>query len=225
MLFVWVILTVTAALSVLNAALSQAMFAVLPVTALQGVLWAVLTVVFVFVLDGVIALFIRRALPARWFNHKKPLFTVGAKEKKFYEKIKIRKWKDKIPEWGKFTDFSKNKIARPSDNAYLSRYFLELCYGEAIHFFSAIASFTALIFSPRALLFTVGLPVSVVNALCNLPSLFILRYNSYKLEVLYKNNEKRAERLQKVQKNAAFAAAPVNETQTLCAERAETSAK
>ncbi|MGN1052719.1 MAG: hypothetical protein ACI4SH_04940 [Candidatus Scatosoma sp.] len=222
MLFVWVMIIATAALTVLNAALSQAFFAVLPVTFLQGVLWTVLTVIFVFVLDAVIALFIRRALPAGWFNHKKALFTVGAKEKKFYEKIKIRKWKDKIPEWGKFTDFSKNKIARPSDNAYLNRYFLELCYGEAIHFFSAIASFSALVFAPRALIFTVGLPVAIVNALCNLPSLCILRYNSYKLEILYKNNEKRAERLQK---NAAFSADSANGEQTLCAERAESAAK
>ena len=95
---------------------------------------------------------------------------------------------------GKFTDFSKNKIARPKDNEYLSRYFMELCYGEAIHFFSVLAGFTVICFVPRAMFFSLALPVALINAACNLPSLFILRYNSYKLEVLYKNNEKRAAR-------------------------------
>ena len=194
MLFLWVAVIATAALSLINTALSQNFLAVLPITWRQGALWPVLATVFAVALDAAIALFIRRALPAAWFNHNKSAFTVGAKEKKFYEKIKIRKWKDKIPEWGKLTGFSKNKIARPTDNAYLNKYFEELCYGEAIHFFSAAASVAALFIVPRALILSVGLPVAIVNALCNLPSLFILRYNSYKLTIVYKNNEKKAAR-------------------------------
>ena len=138
------------------------------------------------------------------FNHKKAAFTVGAGEKNFYETIKIRKWKDKIPEWGRFTGFSKNEIARPQDNAYLDKYFLELCYGEAIHLVSAFAGYAVLFLTPRALLFSLALPVAIINMLCNLPSYFILRYNSYKLEVLYKNNEKRAAR--EAAKNVATAA-------------------
>ncbi|MDD6995440.1 MAG: hypothetical protein SPH68_02815 [Candidatus Borkfalkiaceae bacterium] len=207
MLFVQVAIIATVSLCVINAALSQNVLAVLPVSAWQGVLWSVLAAAFSVALDAIIALFIRRALPKKWFDHKKPIFTVGAKEKKFYEKIKIRKWKDKIPEWGKFTAFSKNKIARPSDNEYLDKYFQELCYGEMIHFVSAAASFAALFFVPRPLILSVGLPVAVVNALCNLPSAFILRYNSYKLEVLYKNNEKKAVRRQQTAVSSAVASA------------------
>ena len=61
-----------------------------------------------------------------------------------------------------------------------------------------------LFLTPRALLFSLALPVAIINMLCNLPSYFILRYNSYKLEVLYKNNEKRAAR--EAAKNVATAA-------------------
>ena len=194
MLFVWVILIAAAGLSVLNAALSQSFAGILQMTAWESVVRTLCAVTYAFVLDALLAVFIRRALPSKWFDHKKALFTVGRKEKNFYEKAGIRKWKDKIPEWGKFTDFSKNKIARPTDNEYLSRYFMELCYGEAIHFFSVLAGFTVICFVPRAMFFSLALPVALINAACNLPSLFILRYNSYKLEVLYKNNEKRAAR-------------------------------
>ena len=194
MLFVWVILIAAAGLSVLNAALSQSFAGILQMAAWESVIRTLCAVTYAFVLDALLAVFIRRALPSKWFDHKKALFTVGRKEKNFYEKAGIRKWKDKIPEWGKFTDFSKNKIARPTDNVYLSRYFMELCYGEAIHFFSVLAGFTVICFVPRAMFFSLALPVALINAACNLPSLFILRYNSYKLEVLYKNNEKRAAR-------------------------------
>ena len=194
MLFVWVILIAAAGLSVLNAALSQSFAGILQMAAWESVIRTLCAVTYAFVLDALLAVFIRRALPSKWFDHKKALFTVGRKEKNFYEKAGIRKWKDKIPEWGKFTDFSKNKIARPTDNEYLSRYFMELCYGEAIHFFSVLAGFTVICFVPRAMFFSLALPVALINAACNLPSLFILRYNSYKLEVLYKNNEKRAAR-------------------------------
>lgn len=76
----------------------------------------------------------------------------------------------------------------------MNRYFVELCYGEVIHFLSAFAGFFVIFFLPRALFFSLALPVGLINAACNLPSLFILRYNSYKLEVLYKNNEKKASR-------------------------------
>lgn len=194
MLFVWVILITAVVLSALNCVLSQSVLSVLSISASEGILRTLFAILYVFAVDAILALVIRRGFPPKFFNHQKAIFTVGKGEKKFYEKIGIRKWKDKIPEWGKFTDFSKNKIAHPTDNTYLSRYFTELCYGEAIHLFSAILGFTLIIFVPRKLLLSIALPVALINALCNLPSLFILRYNSYKLEILYKNNEKRAAR-------------------------------
>ena len=163
MLFVWVISVALTVLAILNAALSEGVFGVIGVSLGAGVLYTFYAVALAIAIDALLALFIRRVLPGKWFNHKKAVFTVGAGEKNFYETIKIRKWKDKIPEWGRFTGFSKNEIARP---------FL----------------------TPRALLFSLALPVAIINMLCNLPSYFILRYNSYKLEVLYKNNEKRAAR-------------------------------
>lgn len=144
-------------------------------------------------LDGVISTIIRRALPQKWFAHDKKIFTVSAKEKKFYEKLKIRKWKDKVPELGMFTNFSKNRIADPHSPEYLERYFLEACFGEVIHFVLPFLGFLALAFFPRYW-YCIGLPVAIFNILMNVPSLFILRYNSYKLEILYKNVLRRNKR-------------------------------
>lgn len=144
-------------------------------------------------INAVAATFIRRALPKKWFDHSKKVFTVGAKEKKFYEKLKIRKWKDRVPELGMFTNFSKSEVADPHNPAYLERFMLEACYGEVIHFVLPFLCFLVLLVYPQYW-YCIGLPVSIVGVFMNVPSLFILRYNSYKMEVLYKSTLKRLER-------------------------------
>ncbi len=153
-----------------------------------------LAVVIVILIDGLVATACR-LLPAKCANHEKRVYTVSAKEKKFYEKLKIRKWKDRIPEIGHFTGFRKNKIADPKSVEYLDRFLLEACYGELGHFLSIFLGFLLLLFFPLTpLWWAISIPVAFVNALLNLPSLFILRYNSYKLEILRKSNLKKQAR-------------------------------
>jgi hypothetical protein len=43
----------------------------------------------------------------------------------------------------------------------------------------------------------ISIPVAIINVLLNLPSLFILRYNSYKLVVLRKSTIKKQSREKK----------------------------
>ena len=161
--------------------------------------------------DGLFAFLIRR-LPAKWFSCEKRGFAAFPKEKKFYEKLRIRKWKDKIPELGQFTNFHKNKIAEPKNNAYLERYMLEAAYGEVIHFAGVFAGFLVILFFPFRFILCLTLPVAIVNIFFNLPSLFILRYNYYKLRVLYDANERKARRAaQAAQAASAAAEAPAQD--------------
>lgn len=154
-----------------------------------GLTW--LAIVAVMLIDGLTA-GLCRLLPKKCANREKKIFDVSAKEKAFYEKLKIRKWKDKVPEIGQFTGFRKNKIADPKSVEYLDRYLLEICYGEIGHIASVFTGFFILgLFFISPLWIGVALPVAVISALLNLPSLFILRYNSYKLEYLRKNIVKR----------------------------------
>ncbi len=154
-----------------------------------GLTW--LAIVAVMLIDGLTA-GLCRLLPKKCANREKKIFEVSAKEKAFYEKLKIRKWKDKVPEIGQFTGFRKNKIADPKSVEYLDRYLLEICYGEIGHIASVFTGFFILgLFFISPLWIGVALPVAVISALLNLPSLFILRYNSYKLEYLRKNIVKR----------------------------------
>ena len=151
------------------------------------------------VVDALVAT-VCRLLPERFANHESKVYTVSAKEKSFYEKLKIRKWKDKVPEIGHFTGFRKNKIADPKSVEYLERFLLEACYGEMGHFWSLFFGFSILLlgflpfFPSMSLWLAISLPVAIINIFLNLPSLFILRYNSYKLEVLRKSNLKKQQR-------------------------------
>ncbi len=154
-----------------------------------GLTW--FAIVIVMLIDGLTA-GLCRLLPQKCANREKKIFQVSAKEKVFYEKLKIRKWKDKVPEIGQFTGFRKNKIADPKSVEYLDRYLLEICYGELGHIASVFTSFLLLgLFFISPLWLGIAVPVAVISALLNLPSLFILRYNSYKLEILRKNLLKR----------------------------------
>ncbi len=154
-----------------------------------------LAVVIVIAIDGLVST-IARLLPKKCARHEAKVFTVSAKEKKFYEKLKIRKWKDKVPEIGQFTGFRKNKIVDPKSVEYLDRFLLEICYGEIGHFFSVFLGFTLLLFYPLTdIWLAVSIPVAIINIFMNLPSLFILRYNSYKLVILRKSNLKKQSRM------------------------------
>lgn len=154
-----------------------------------------LAVVIVIAIDALVST-IARLLPKKCAQHEAKVFIVSAKEKKFYEKLKIRKWKDKVPEIGQFTGFRKNKIVDPKSVEYLDRFLLEICYGEIGHFFSVFLGFALLLFYPLTdIWFAVSIPVAIINIFMNLPSLFILRYNSYKLVILRKSNLKKQARL------------------------------
>lgn len=149
--------------------------------------WTAVATLTVMLLDALTAA-ICRFLPKRVVSPEKGIFQVSAKEKKFYEKLKIRKWKDKVPEIGQFTGFRKNKIDDPKNVEYLDRFLLEICYGEVGHLASCVTSYLILLLFPvYKLWFALAIPVATVSALLNLPSLFILRYTSYKLRVLRKN--------------------------------------
>ena len=155
---------------------------------------AAFAVALVMLIDATVAT-IARLLPVKCANHGSKIFKVSPKEKKFYEKLKIRLWKDKVPEIGQFTGFRKNKLDDPKSVEYLDRFLLESCYGEIGHFCSVFLGFLLVLpYGISNMWIAVSIPVAFVNALLNLPSFCILRYNSYKLEVLRKSMLKKQAR-------------------------------
>lgn len=158
---------------------------------LQTLGFTALAIILIILVDGMVAT-VARLLPKRFAEHTKKHFTVSMEEKKLYEKLKIRLWKDKIPEIGHFTRFRKNKIVDPKNVAYIERFLLECCYGQIGHFWSVIFGFIILLFYPLTHTWvSLSLPVAIVNGVLNLLPICVLRYNVYKLKILLKTNLKK----------------------------------
>ena len=154
---------------------------------LWTLLWTTVAIVTIILVDGLVAT-VCRLLPKRFACSSDKFYQVSQKEKKFYEKLKIRKWKDKIPEIGHFTGFRKNKIADPQSVEYIERFLLEACYGELGHLWIMPVGFVILaLFFISETWIALAIPVAIINAILNLLPVFVLRYNRYKLEILRKN--------------------------------------
>lgn len=145
-----------------------------------------LCTVYVIAIDGATAGLVR-LLPAKYFSHENKLYCVGRREKLFYEKLKIRKWKDHVPDLGQATGFRKNKITDPKNPAYLERFLLEMAYGEMGHTVSVLTGALVIIpIFPFVGWVQIAACVSFVSAVLNVLPVFVLRYNSYKLKILLK---------------------------------------
>lgn len=151
---------------------------------LQTFGYTALAILLIMLVDGVVAA-CARSLPKKFADRTKKHFIVSKEEKKFHEKLKIRLWKDKIPELGHLTGFRKNKLVDPKSVEYLDRFLLECCYGEIGHFWSVIFGFLIVLFySLTHTWMALSIPVALVNGVLNLLPILVLRYNSYKLEIL-----------------------------------------
>lgn len=157
---------------------------------LYCILAVVINTVAVIALDGLEAWLIRR-LPERWFSADNPKFDVTERECGLYRKLGVRKWRDKVPELGGFTHFSKSKVADPSDNNYLGRFVLEANYGVIIHLVNALSGFLIIFICPLKYALCFGVPIGAVNLVLSLMPVIVLRYNVPKLKALMRRNERR----------------------------------
>lgn len=189
MLFLYIPLIAGTLLSIINISFFQSN---LNLNWYEIIFYVFISIVAVFAIDAITALLVK-FLPAKWFKPEKKIFKTYKWEKKFYQSLGIKKWKDKIPEWGKLSNFSKSKIEDPTNNEYIGRFITESLYGEVIHFLSMIFGFLIILISPKRWLY-IGLPIGFVNAFSNIPSYFILRYNRPKLMVIFERNKRVSER-------------------------------
>ncbi len=162
---------------------------------------SVLCTLGVVALDGIGSLAVRRLLPNAWFRAGRRLFIVGKKEYFFYQKIKIKSWKDKVPELGGATGFSKSVYTGSNELSYLGRFLLENNYGVICHVQNAICGFLILFipfWTGSELLIPgvlgIWLPVAIVNFVLSLLPAFILRYTSYMLWGQYQRQVAKEER-------------------------------
>lgn len=174
--------------------------AVILVTALNGffgvgwkltLIWGSVALGVMVAIDIIVAVFVRM-IPEKKLDPFGKIFTVSQRERKFYEKLGVRKWKDLIPETGKYLcDFAKDKIAEPNNNEYVLKFLRETCYAGLMHAISIVLSFAAL-FLPYRL--PIVLPVVLTNVFLQALPVMTQRYNRFRLVKLYRYNERIARR-------------------------------
>ncbi len=143
----------------------------------------------VIAVDGLFAFLIRRCLPESLFGADRSFFSVSKKEFDLYRKLKIKKWKDLVPELGLFTGFSKREIADRDDGEYLGRFLLEANYGVIIHLENAIFGFL-IAFIPICSAPSIWIPVAAVNFILSMLPVFVLRFTTHTLKKLYLRSKK-----------------------------------
>ena len=132
-------------------------------------------------------LFLCKNLKISFFNPDKKIYKIKSWELNgsFYIKfLRIKKWKDKLPQYVAKDGFSKKTLRKNLNKEYISRFIIETCIAEWNHLMGCMyfvisflvnSGFYAIIFS-------------VLAIILNIPFLFIQRYNRIRLYKLLNRN-------------------------------------
>ncbi len=129
---------------------------------------------------GILSNIVGNALPRRWFHSDRFPYKSYRWEKdgKFYRKLKIQKWKDKLPDMSKIDPTMYRKkvdTARSTEN--MERLIQETCVAEIVHDILIVMSLAVVRIQPGIL----GWVVWLCCILGNLPFVLIQRYNRPRL--------------------------------------------
>jgi hypothetical protein len=143
-----------------------------------------ITALAIFALDALVAYLINKFAKKK-VNITAKYFIVSRKEKMFWQKLGVKKYKASLPDLGKLGDFPKNKIQKPNDKEYIKQYILESCAGEVNHLISMFIGIVVIFIFPLKYILCFGIPVFIVNFVLNLLPIAALRYNRFLLNNLY----------------------------------------
>lgn len=139
---------------------------------------------------GILSQLIGPFLPRRWFHADCFPYRAFAWENggKIYNKLGIRKWKDRVPDMSRI---AKNMVAKKlpvgSSSAQMERLVQETCVAEMVHALLIVAGLWVLKLWPTVW----GVLFYLVYALLgNLPFIIIQRYNRPRLMKLFSKTKK-----------------------------------
>ncbi len=99
------------------------------------------------------------------------------KDGKWYQKyLKIKSWKDRLPQRVPDDGFSKERLETVSEE-YLNEFIMETCRGEWIHFANFLLTFAILLIAPHPF----KIPLALADMLLHMPYIMIQRYNRFRL--------------------------------------------
>lgn len=114
-------------------------------------------------------------------------FTVSKRERNFWIKLGVKKFKDYLPDLGVLVKFRKSSIENPKSKEYIYAYMQESCCGEIGHILALFLGYLVIFLFPLKFWLCYGLPIATINAILIFLPAIALRYNRYTLELVYKS--------------------------------------
>ena len=146
--------------------------------------YPLLIIVAFFALDFLAAGLVR-LIPKKKINIHSKIFRCFPFEKKLYEKLGVRWFKDKIPELGgALKGFSKSEISGDDVN-YFEEFIKETILGELTHVLCILFGIAIFFIFPLHIL-NFALPTFLLNTYFNILPIIVQRYNRPKLYKIYK---------------------------------------
>lgn len=142
---------------------------------------------FLITINIIIPWLVRFLVPKRLFDENIWLFKERSFESSFYRKIKVNKWKGKLPDAERLIRFQRSYLPQNIDKAYINRFITECCIAELGHLAVGISGFFSLLFPvffPQNLQLRVGIiffVMSVIDLFAQSLFIIIQRYNRPRL--------------------------------------------
>ena len=150
-----------------------------------GVVWEFSLCLLVVVSPSIIFNFIEKFFPEKWYGEDVKLFKERKFENEFFKKIRIKKWKDNVPQFLKIKNINKAKQDNSKiDTSYINNFITETRRGEFMHLIDIIFGVLASLLLPKAFFFKYSLPIILVWTYFNMLSIIIQRYNRPRLKKL-----------------------------------------
>ncbi|MEE0060746.1 MAG: hypothetical protein UE295_07960 [Acutalibacteraceae bacterium] len=151
-----------------------------------------LLIVFLISINVILPWLIRFIVPKRLFNENMWLFKERKFEGRFYRKIKINKWKNKLPDAEKLIHFQRSCLPYNIDKSYINRFITECCIAELGHLSVGIAGFSSVFlalafpYEIRFIAILIFLFFSILDLFTQALFIIIQRYNRPRLIKLRK---------------------------------------
>jgi len=129
------------------------------------------------------------------FNPSSKLWKVSEKEVAFYEKLKVKKWKKIVPDFGFLVGFKKNLDgADLKSSEFYKRFIYESVNASITHFSSIIFSPVIFLFLHKEFYLSIGLPCILIVFILDIIPIMLQRYNRPRLLKMYQMTLRREER-------------------------------
>ena len=148
-----------------------------------GVVWEFLICLLVVIAPSIILNILDWLVPKNLYMQDKKIYNERKFESTLFKKLKIKKWKDNVPQFLKIKNINKIKEENKQVDAdYINFFIIETRRGELMHLLDIILGIIAMLFLPRHYFLRYSLPIILVWIFFNGLSIIIQRYNRPRLK-------------------------------------------